>query len=230
MYEEGVPHLNYVETIWIHDYDDDSNALTGIGVAYEKSRKMVGDTSFAVLDKIAVPLEAIEMDKGAELALTKLNWNLHDSDYLALPIVEKARAERGINDEKIPGSKPTTEPERDSDEIGIIVNGEELKLDVAPQIEGDRVLVPLRAVFEKLGAEVQWDENTDKVKITGADTEIEFSADNTVVTVGDEEKQNDVTARIMNERMLVPMRFPAIELNYNVDRDATNREMRIEMK
>ena len=49
-------------------------------------------------------------------------------------------------------------------------------------------------------------------------------------TVGDEEKQNDVTARIMNERMLVPMRFPAIELNYNVDRDATNREMRIEMK
>ena len=92
------------------------------------------------------------------------------------------------------------------------------------------MLVPLRAVFEKLGAEVQWDENTDKVKITGADTEIEFFADNTVVTVGDEEKQNDVTARIMNERMLVPMRFPAIELNYNVDRGATNREMRIEMK
>lgn len=50
------------------------------------------------------------------------------------------------------------------------------------------------------------------------------------MTVGDEEKQNDVTVRIMNERMLVPMRFPAIELNYNVDRDATNREMRIEMK
>ena len=92
------------------------------------------------------------------------------------------------------------------------------------------MLVPLRAVFEKLGAEVQWDENTDKVKITGADTKIEFSADNTVVMVGDEEKQTDVPARIMNERMLVPMRFLAIELNYNVDWDAKNREVRIEMK
>ena len=30
MYEEGVPHLNYVETTWIHDYDDYCNALISI--------------------------------------------------------------------------------------------------------------------------------------------------------------------------------------------------------
>ena len=47
----------------IFEYDDDSNALTGIGVAYEKSRKMVDDTSFAVLIRLLSRLKLLKWIK-----------------------------------------------------------------------------------------------------------------------------------------------------------------------
>ena len=45
-------------------------------------------------------------------------------------------------------------------------NGEEIPLDVAAVIEGDRILVPLRAIAESLGAEVDWDYERGIVTVT----------------------------------------------------------------
>jgi len=49
--------------------------------------------------------------------------------------------------------------------IRIFVNGEEIQSDVSPQIINDRVMVPIRLIAEQLGADVQWDENTNSVYI-----------------------------------------------------------------
>ena len=46
------------------------------------------------------------------------------------------------------------------------VNGKEITLDVPPRLVGDRTLVPIRAVSEGLGADVDWDEANNKVIIT----------------------------------------------------------------
>ena len=46
------------------------------------------------------------------------------------------------------------------------VNGEQLTLDVPPQIVGGRTLVPARAVAESFGAQVGWDVTTRTVAIT----------------------------------------------------------------
>lgn len=43
--------------------------------------------------------------------------------------------------------------------ISVIVNGTRLKFDAQPVIENGRVLVPVRAIFQALGAEVTWDED-----------------------------------------------------------------------
>lgn len=40
---------------------------------------------------------------------------------------------------------------------GYTVNGEQKRFDVAPYVEGDRMLVPLRAICEALGKQVFWD-------------------------------------------------------------------------
>jgi transcriptional regulator with XRE-family HTH domain len=44
----------------------------------------------------------------------------------------------------------------------VILDGRNLTFDVPPTIENDRTLVPLRAIFEALGADVQWDGATQQ--------------------------------------------------------------------
>jgi len=45
----------------------------------------------------------------------------------------------------------------------VTVDGFKLDFDVSPILENGRVLVPLRAIFEKLGAGVNWDDNSKKI-------------------------------------------------------------------
>ncbi|MBS7298969.1 MAG: hypothetical protein KIG65_07810 [Eubacteriales bacterium] len=47
----------------------------------------------------------------------------------------------------------------------IIIDGTEVECDVEPIVENERVLVPLRAILEKLGDEVVWDETENTVTI-----------------------------------------------------------------
>ena len=46
----------------------------------------------------------------------------------------------------------------EEDTISVMVDNEEVAFDQAPQIIDGRTLVPIRAVFEKAGAEVEWDQ------------------------------------------------------------------------
>jgi len=47
-----------------------------------------------------------------------------------------------------------------------LVNGKEIKLDVAPKISSGRTFVPIRFVSEALGASVIWEASTKKILIT----------------------------------------------------------------
>ncbi|ANY75265.1 hypothetical protein BBD41_23290 [Paenibacillus ihbetae] len=49
--------------------------------------------------------------------------------------------------------------------IKIVVNGEEMKTDVAPQMNNNRVLVPISFVSKALGADVRWDQKNQTVSI-----------------------------------------------------------------
>ena len=45
-------------------------------------------------------------------------------------------------------------------DIQVVIDGKKLTFDVAPQNFDGRILVPLRAIFEEMGATVEWDDNT----------------------------------------------------------------------
>ena len=111
--------------------------------------------------------------------------------------------------------------------IRILLNGEELVIDVEPIIVGDRVLVPIRAIFEKLGAVVVWDDTEKNVLILKDANSIEFEIDDTAVKVNDVEKYMDVPAQIFSGRTLVPLRFLSEELGYGVYWDEENRSVLI---
>ena len=53
-------------------------------------------------------------------------------------------------------------------------------LDVAPQIISDRTMIPLRAISEAMGADVQWDGDAYAVNITSKDAAVNEEADDKV--------------------------------------------------
>ncbi|HOA80330.1 MAG TPA: copper amine oxidase N-terminal domain-containing protein, partial [Defluviitaleaceae bacterium] len=44
-----------------------------------------------------------------------------------------------------------------AENINVTLNGEPLYFDVNPQIINGRTMVPIRAIFEAMGANVKWD-------------------------------------------------------------------------
>lgn len=71
-----------------------------------------------------------------------------------------------------------------SEPIKLIVNGQEIKPDVAPQIINNRTMVPVRWIAEALGAHVEWDPQTQTVRIitNGDITDNQDNNDQTAVT------------------------------------------------
>ena len=103
-------------------------------------------------------------------------------------------------------------------------NGEK----VEPQIVNDRTMVPMRKIFEVLGADVEWFAEDRSIKATTEDLEINLQIENTVAKVinasGDEEEIIlDAAPVIIDGRTLVPVRFIAESLDKKVGWDALER-------
>lgn len=89
----------------------------------------------------------------------------------------------------------------------LFLEGRTIEYDVPPTIREGRTLVPVRAITEGLGAEVNWEESTRTVTVSRDDKIIELVIDSRVVKVNGEEMEIDVPAEIVNNRTIVPIRF-----------------------
>lgn len=103
-----------------------------------------------------------------------------------------------------------------ADEISVEIDGAALEFDVAPQIINDRTMVPMRKIFETLGAQIQWDEAARKVVAVKGDTRLEIVIGSTVAKIGEEEKVLDSKPLIIDGRTLVPIRFVSEALGAEV--------------
>ena len=103
----------------------------------------------------------------------------------------------------------------------VFYNNKKIAFDQIPVIENGRTLVPLRAIFETLGAEVQWDSATNTVTATKDGTEIKLTIDSTTAYKNGEAITLDVPAKIINSRTLVPVRFVSDCFGVNVNWNGT---------
>jgi len=103
----------------------------------------------------------------------------------------------------------------------IYVDGEKLVTDVEPFIEEDRTMVPMRAIFESVGALVTWDQDTQTVISIKNDEAthnvVVLQIGNTSAFVNSESVALDVPAKVINDRTFVPLRFVMESLNANVE-------------
>ena len=88
--------------------------------------------------------------------------------------------------------------------------------DVLPVNENGRVLVPLRGIFESLGASLIWDDATKSATAKRGDIEIKITLDSNTAYKNGEAVILDVPAKIINGRFLVPVRFISEALDCKV--------------
>lgn len=106
----------------------------------------------------------------------------------------------------------------------VTVDGQALAFDVPPAVEQGRTLVPLRAIFEALGADVAWDAATQTVTGTKGATTVRLTIGSRTAFVSGQAVTLDVPGKIMGGRTLVPLRFVGEGLGANVAYDgATGR-------
>jgi hypothetical protein len=114
-----------------------------------------------------------------------------------------------------------------ADDIKVFVNGQHLIFDVPPVIVGGRTLVPMRAIFEELGAEIEWEANFQMVTATRGNTLIRLQIDNNIASVNGVDVTLDVPARLVDGRTLVPLRFVGESLDCDVQWDGNRRQVTI---
>jgi hypothetical protein len=95
------------------------------------------------------------------------------------------------------------------DEIKVMLNGKQLTFDVPPTIIEGRTMLPLRAIFEAFGANVDWNDKESRVKGTKGSTVIELQINNKTAKVNGLGVELDVPGTLMSGRTMVPARFIA---------------------
>ena len=105
----------------------------------------------------------------------------------------------------------------------IIDNEEVIGLDVAPQIINDRVMVPARGVFERVGATVEWNYVHRQVTVRYNNDFLMMTINENIAWRNGEAVIMDVAPIIHNDRTLIPLRFPAEAFGFDVDWDIAGR-------
>lgn len=133
-------------------------------------------------------------------------------DEVKEKVKEKVQEKRKKNDKSIP----------------VFIKDKEVKFDVPPVIKSGRTLIPVRAITNALGAEVEWDEKTQTVTVSkavydsvyGVSTNIvTLKLDSNIVLINGKEVEIDVPAQLVSNRTMVPLRFIAQALNNEIEYD-----------
>ncbi len=111
------------------------------------------------------------------------------------------------------------------DAVKVMINNQLEIFDVEPQLINDRTMVPMRKIFEDVGAVVEWDDATQTVTATrkvsdnyGIDTTtVKLTIGSNKITINGVEQEMDIAPVVINGRTLVPVRFISEALGAKVD-------------
>ena len=111
--------------------------------------------------------------------------------------------------------------------IGVQVNGNALTFDQPPIIDDGRTLVPLRVIFEALGASVEWEPSTQTITAVKDNTTVTLRIDSNILVKNGANIQLDVPAKIVGGRTLVPARAVAESFGADVGWDQSTQIVEI---
>jgi len=112
-------------------------------------------------------------------------------------------------------------------DIKVLINEQQVAFDVQPQIIDGRTMVPMRKIFESLGAVVSWDAASKTATGKMGDIVVNVTIDSNVLFKNGVPKSLDVAPALIDGRTLVPARAIAESFDCIVDWLAETRTVKI---
>jgi len=127
---------------------------------------------------------------------------------------------------------------KNSDNITVMLSGSKIEFDVQPQMINDRTMVPLRKIFESLGALVKWDDETETVSARKSSKTVSLTIGSSEMTLdkGDTDVNGnaitetvtlDAPAQMVDDRTLVPLRAVSEAFGMDVAWDESTQTVTI---
>lgn len=111
--------------------------------------------------------------------------------------------------------------------VTVFINGVEQNYSQPPIIDNGSTLVPLRGIFESLGATVNWNQKQKLVTATRGDTHISLKIGSKSPTVNGNVVPINVPGKIVNGATLVPLRFVSEALGADVKYEGATKTISI---
>ena len=111
--------------------------------------------------------------------------------------------------------------------LTVLFDGRPMVFDVPPQIINGSTMVPMRAIFDALGAAIAWDGDTSTITATRGATVVILTVDSRIATVNGNAVELNEPAVVINGRALVPIRFVSDALGAAVGWDGSTRTVSI---
>lgn len=113
------------------------------------------------------------------------------------------------------------------DDITVEISGEKVYFDQQPLLYNNRTMVPMRKIFEELGATVAWDNNTKTVTGKKGDRTVKVTVGQNKMYVNNKEYTLDTAPVVVSGRTLVPVRAIAEGLGCKVKWDENKSLVKI---
>lgn len=111
--------------------------------------------------------------------------------------------------------------------VSVIIDGVWQKYDNPAVVMNGSTLVPLRPIFEKLGAVIQWNNETRTVTATKNNKTIKLTIGSTTAYVNGVKNTLSTEAQIINDGTMVPIRFVSEALGAEVKWDEISKTVEI---
>ena len=188
-------------TLWAWGSQDSGQLGDGIFASEDHGRSRE--------EMVGAPTTTTEVIAG-RVATPKMVW-----DGLRVPLGTAA----GGFSTGAPSGSATTQPPFTANEIKVVIDGKLMAFDVPPQIVNGRTMVPLRVIFEEMGAILAWDGNAQTVIAAKGDTVVVLTVGSVSPTVNGNFVTIDQPAIIVDGRTLAPLRFVAEAFGGTVEWD-----------
>jgi len=115
-------------------------------------------------------------------------------------------------------------------EISLVINGVKVEgMESPPVILSGHTMVPARDILEPVGAVISWNTSTQSVYIALEEDLIILEINNDVASFNSSRISMASPARIINDRTMIPVRFVAETLGFDVTWDESTRIVYIDM-
>lgn len=128
------------------------------------------------------------------------------------------------------GTSTIASADTNNQSLHLKINGQEKVFAEPPMMYNDVTLVPMRAIFEELGAEVKWDDKQQKITATKGNDTIELKLNSKDAFVNYKPIKLLQEPLVSNNTTMVPLRFIGESLGANVNWDAKTKTVTIQLE